>query len=226
MPPDRDRVLRRARVLGALGHRGMLEAERDRDGAERLRRTIRAWLAREGLDPELEAHERAALEAPIGSLAPADALTASWRFEGAAVLAWALALYDLPPHDRAADVGALSSALGLGRSDPGTVPRLRSGRELDRGRERAFAVHWRLVEHRLRPGTIDLATFARTAWFGPLEIASTMLADGDLAIAGAPIARADPRALALATSIAIERHQAFNWLNGDDPIYSEVDVST
>jgi hypothetical protein len=106
------------------------------------------------------------------------------------------------------------------------APSLRPGRQLDRMRERLFAVHWRLVEHRLRPGSIDFATFARTAWFGPLQIDSSMLVDGDLSIDGVPIARAMPKAVQRAASIAQERHQAINWVHGDDPIYSEVEFAT
>ena len=225
-PPAPDRILRRARVLAALGHRGMLEQEKERARALDARGKMLAWLEREELEDELEDDEETRLGAPLGQLGPQATVDCVWRFEGAVVLAWALSLVELPAHDRVADVGALSRALAIGGPGGGLELRPRSGRELDRGRERAFAIHWRLTEFRLRPGTLDLAAFARSAWFGPLDIDPRILIDGDLGIGGAPIARADAKAVGIATSIARERHQAFNWLNGDDPIYSEVDVST
>lgn len=226
-PPDAVRVLRRARVLAAIGHRGLIEQDADRARAAGVRAKILAWLEQEELDDELEEEEQARLEAAVGALGPQATIDSVWRFEGAAVLAWALGRFPLPPHDRVADVGALSRALAIGTALPASEPpTLRRGRELDRGRERAFAIHWRLTEFRLRPGSLDLAAFARTAWFGPLDIDPAILVGGDLGIGGSAIARAEAKAIALASSIARERHQAFNWLNGDDPIYSEVDVST
>lgn len=225
-PPDTARILRRARVLAALGHRGMLEQEKDRRRALEVRGKMLAWLESEELEDELEDDEETRVGTPIGQLGPQATVDCVWRFEGAVVLAWALSLAELPPHDRVADVGALSRALAIGSPGGALAPTLRSGRELDRGRERAFAIHWRLTELRLRPGTLDFAAFARSAWFGPLDVDPRILIDGDLGVGGAPLARADAKAIGIATSIARERHQAFNWLNGDDPTYSEVDVST
>ncbi|UJR86282.1 DUF4272 domain-containing protein [Sandaracinus amylolyticus] len=227
-PPSADRVLRRARVLAAIAHRGLIEQDRDRDRARGVLAQIRRWIGNEGLHGELEPEERARIESDVGALGAEATVAAVWRFEGAAVLGWALGLMQLPPHDRVNDVGAVSTALAVGGSLPEALraPTLRSARSIDRMRERLFAIHWRVVEQRLRPGTIDLVAFARTAWFGPLEVDSSMLVDGDLGIDGAPIARASADALRRVTAIARERHQAINWLNGDDPIYSEVDVST
>lgn len=227
-PPDATRVLARARVLAAIGHRGLIEQDPERARARAVLERIRAWIAGEGLEAELEDDERARLGADAGALGPQATIDCAWRFEGAAVLSWALSLAPLPPHDRVADVAALSAALAIGRPLPDALraPRLRGGRQLDRMREQLFAIHWRLVEQRLRPGSIDLATFARTAWFGPLEIDPATLVGGDLGLGGAPIARAPADAIARASSIARERHQAINWLSGDDPLYSEVGTDT
>lgn len=73
---------------------------------------------------------------------------------------------------------------------------------------------------------MDFVAFARTAWFGPLNIEGIALAESDLSVGGVPIARAAADAIRTASSIAIERHKAFNWLLGYDEIYSEVDTST
>ena len=226
-PPPPDRVLRRARVLAAVAHRGLIEQDRDRDRARGVLAQIRRWIGAEGLHGEVEPQERARLAADVGTLGPEATVASILRFEGAAVLGWSLGLMSLPPHDRVADVGAVSTALAVGGVLPEALraPALRNPRSIDRMRELLFAIHWRLVEQKLRPGSLDLASFARTAWWGPVELDSSMLADGDLAIDGAPIARATPDAIRRVTSIAVERHQAINWLNGDDVLYSEVDVS-
>jgi hypothetical protein len=217
----------RGRVLAAVAHRGLIEQDRDRERAGAVLAAIRRWVVSEGLEGELEPEEARRLGAALGTLGPEATVASVRRFEGAAVLAWALGRMPLPPHDRVADVATVSAALAVGQPLPDALrePQLRSARSLDRMRERLFAVHWRLVEQQLRPGWIDLAAFAKTAWFGPLEIEPSMLVEGDLAIDGAPVSRATPDALARATWIAIERHAAINWLAGDDPVYSEVDVS-
>jgi hypothetical protein len=49
---------------------------------------------------------------------------------------------------------------------------------------------------------------------------------GDLAIGDRPITEADPAEVRRCQSIAMERHQAANWLLGDAEIYSEADTST
>lgn len=73
---------------------------------------------------------------------------------------------------------------------------------------------------------MDFDAFARTAWFGPLNIDGIALANSDLSIGGVSIAQAPEDQIRMATSTAMERHRAFNWLLGYDAIYSEVDIST
>ena len=52
------------------------------------------------------------------------------------------------------------------------------------------------------------------------------LSESDLSIDGVPIARAAAKTVQRALAIAEERHRAFNWLRGYNPIYSETDTST
>jgi len=87
-------------------------------------------------------------------------------------------------------------------------------------------VHWRLREFSLRRGTVDLERFARESWFGGFDLERIPLVAGDLAIGGVAIANADPNKVRACGSIAMERHQAINWLLGQCPVYSEVDTST
>lgn len=226
-PPSGDQVKRRLIVLTAVAARGFAEAEGE--FLDEARRGILRWV--DGLDvgAELEPPERAVLEAAAGRVPQMDQVKASWRTEGAAVLAWALGVLDLTPHDQPIDSGDLSSALGF--PDPDSTRAVTSAlamrprSELDQLAERLFAVHWRLREQSLRPRALDFAEFARTAWFGPLDLEGVSLVDGDLGLGGRAIADADPAAVATATSVVMERHLAANWLRHGS-LYSETDTST
>jgi hypothetical protein len=65
-----------------------------------------------------------------------------------------------------------------------------------------------------RGWTMDFAEFARTAWFGRLDTSGLRLLENDLAIGDAPLFRGASEAVAAASSAAMERHLAANWLNG------------
>jgi hypothetical protein len=73
---------------------------------------------------------------------------------------------------------------------------------------------------------MDFREFAQAAWFGPLDIAGLKLLENDLAIGDEPIFCADDDAVRTASSAAMERHLAINWLTGGSEVYSETDVST
>jgi hypothetical protein len=73
---------------------------------------------------------------------------------------------------------------------------------------------------------MDFAEFARTCWFGPLDITAFNLVEGDLTIRGVPIDQVDPGLFGAVHSAAMERHQAVNWLYEGPGLYSLADVST
>ena len=73
---------------------------------------------------------------------------------------------------------------------------------------------------------MDFARFARTCWFGPLDLGGVPLVEGDLAIKGERIDRAPPGAFSSAHSAAQERHQAANWLWEGPERYSDASVAT
>lgn len=228
-PPTAMRAAARARVLAAIGTRAILEgSERQDDHAEL--EELRTWVEREGLEGELEEEEQGTLFEPtIGGMGRQERIDAMWRFEGAAVLAWALGLLPLPPHDQVVDIRELARAVGLSEPAPEGVraPRLRPADEIVAMRERIFSIHWRLVDFRIRPVALDFPEVARRSTFG-LVTDAAMLIGSDLAVRGRPIAEADPRDVGLASSIARERHQAANWLVGDayGPTYSGVGTDT
>jgi len=73
---------------------------------------------------------------------------------------------------------------------------------------------------------LDFAEYARTCWFGPLDISGLPLIDGDLGLRGERIDRAPDEVFSSAHSTAQERHQAVNWLREGPERYSEASVAT
>jgi hypothetical protein len=228
VPPDARRVRRRAFCLAAVALRGFAEGESN-PGAVALVNRARTWIRQIGLDDELEPSERDLIAAPPGSLSAEEAVNATWRSEGLGVLAWALFAAPLPPHDEQVDPAALSKGIGFLdpklSADHEALP-VRTADEIAVMQERLFALHWRLRQFSLQPKAMDFATFASTAWFGPLDIAGVALADGDLALDGVAIAAAPQARFRSCMSTLVERHRAINWLAGEDPTYSEIDTST
>ena len=238
-PPTAERVARRALALVAVTVRAHNEAEAHGTEADGLHRELLDWVREAGIEDELEgphplrparADERSIVACPPGELEARAQTDASWRTEGLAVLAWALGLCDLPAHDQPAEVFTLWEALGDLDADRARAllasPALRPREEIAALRRRLFALHWRLRDFTLSPRRMDFAGFARTAWFGPLDVTGLPLAEGDLAIRGVSIDQADPGLVRAVASAAQERHQAVNWLYKGPARYSEADVST
>jgi hypothetical protein len=238
-PPTAERVARRALALAALTARASLEQDaRAPDAAER-HRDLLEWVREMGIEDELEGpsewrtgpHERSIFfDSPLGGMDERAFVNSMWRSEGLGVLAWALGLYELPPHDELVDMRELWNAVGLLESYKArgllASPVLRPREEIDALRGRLFGLHWRLRDFTLRPQRMDFAAFARDCWFGPLDITGIALAEGDLALRGAPIDRADPGLFGAVHSATQERHLAVNWLSEGPERYSEADVST
>ncbi|OWK36787.1 DUF4272 domain-containing protein [Fimbriiglobus ruber] len=234
-PPTATRVARRVVALTTVTARAVIERDA-RNGADapdqsaRKHQSLLAWLSDfPALVDEFEPAERGIVETPPGQLAPQKAVDAMWRIEGLTVLAWALGRFDLPRYDELVNIDAIWSAARFLRPPAEALPavsRLRSLNELEAYRRQAFAYHWRLRDYGLRPRAMDLRTFARTSWFGPLDISMLELQDNDLALRGARIDRAPADVLGSCTSLARERHQAINWLCQGPETYSRADVST
>jgi hypothetical protein len=220
-PPTAERVLRRTLALAAVAMRAYLEAPNARDGLAELR----DWVAKEQLDDELEPNERAVINAARGMLSAQQQVDASWRSEGVVVLGWALGAGPLPNHETQGDPFEAARALGFLQTKM-IEPALRTADEIEREGRRALGIHWRLREFSLRQEPVDFEKFSRESWFGGFDIGGIPLAEGDLAIRGVPITRAGSDDIGLCSSIARERHHAFNWLAGVNPIYSEVDTPT
>jgi len=129
-PPSRDRVARRALVLAVLGWRGWLELRRP-EGAAAQVAACRGWLERVELLGELGDEERRLLLTEAGAWTEDDVVAGAWAAEGAGVLAWALGLLDLPPHDVKVEAPLLPRVLGVFAPEPAAFAgELRTAEEL------------------------------------------------------------------------------------------------
>ena len=229
-PPAPQRVAARALVLCAVVCRGFIEQEPKSRDNESLRRRVLDWLDGLTLLPEAEPGELTLLRAPLGTLPPQAAVDAGWRCEGLAVLAWALQLLPLPGYEQEVEPKVVTEALGfLWPEEAGELlaaPSLRPIAELERVDRQLFALRWRLAEFRRRPKSMYFGAFAKDAEVGPLDISYVRLMQGDLAVGNQPLIRANPEEVGAVASVARERHEAINWLLGQDPLYSRVSADT
>jgi Domain of unknown function (DUF4272) len=229
IPPSADRVARRALALAAVVCRSGIEGDAGDAEAEKFRESVIKWVEEVGLTDEIEPNEMDLLRTPLGKLNNRQRIDASWRVEGLAVLAWALGRYELPPYDLCADGPAAGLALGFREEKEDTVlsaPELRSRDELSSLADQLFSLHWRLRQYSLDGAAMDFVDVARRAWFGPLPLDGLRICEGDLEVRGVPLFRAPQELWLEAMSIARERQQAANWLEGQDAIYSEVTCDT
>jgi hypothetical protein len=222
-------VLRRAWAISSVVCRAFIETFDNQAEAATLHSRLLTWIDSIGLRPEFELAEIATVEADLGSLDQQAMVNGTWRSEGLVVLAWALGATAVPRHDQMADPAAIANSIHFLADDAKLAAKrlaLRSPEELAAFGELQLALHWRIRDFSLRREAMDFRKFAETAWFGPLRIEGIPLAEHDLAIDGVPIAKAPEQRFRQCQSIAMERHQAINWLQGWDEIYSEVDTST
>jgi hypothetical protein len=229
-PPTAQRVARRALALTAVTARAILEQDAANAEAPRTYRDLLAWVRDLGIDDEFEPDEWAILQRPLARLDQRGQINSTWRLEGLVVLAWALGRFEIPPHDQLVELNPLWRSLGLLDGEAARAllaqPTLRSREEIGALRNRLFALHWRLRNFHIDPGVMDFAEYARTCWFGPLDISGLPLVEGDLGLRGERIDRAPAGVVSTAHSTAQERHQAANWLWEGPERYSEASVAT
>lgn len=229
-PPTPERVARRALALTAVTVRGILEMDLEDPRAAATYDDLLQWVEDCGIQDEIEPDEWAVLQRPLGKLNGQDQLNACWRLEGLVVLAWSLGLFEIPPHDELVNTNPLWNSLRVFDAEGATAllsnPTLRTQSEIKTLQKRLFALHWRLRNFRLNPGVIDFPEYARTCWFGPLDLSGCPLEGGDLVLQGDRIDRASPDLFSRTQSAAQERHQAANWLVDGPEKYSEASVAT
>jgi hypothetical protein len=230
VPPTPERVARRALALTAVTGRAILEQDVANPIAVETYRDLVAWVGELGIDDEFEPDEWEVLQRPLGKLEPQMQANSTWRLEGLVVLAWALGRFEIPPHDELVALNPLWRSLGLLDSTAArsllAAPTLRPREEIIALRNRLFALHWRCRNFYVKPEAMNFEAFARTCWFGPLDITGVPLIDGDVSIAGERIDNASREAFSSTHSAAQERHQAANWLREGPERYSDASVAT
>ncbi len=228
-PPNADRVAARALVLAAVSCRALIEKDVGKAGAEELRRELCDWLERVGAAGELEDTEADLIFTPLGELDEKTERDAGWRSEGMVVLAWALGCVTLPPVHLECEPSGVANAMGFlddHQSTPLHCPRLNSPVEIERWANIYLTLHWRLRKLEIEPGAIDLVRYVSDCTWGALRLDELEIQDRDLAVNGVVIHKVDYWAYRHILSITQERHQAFNWLLGFEPIYSQVTTDT
>lgn len=230
-PPTALRVARRALALAAVTARAMLESQ-DKASAHfhDACTKVSNWVKDIGIEDEFEPAEAEFWQAAPGKVDQSALLKSTWRLEGLVVLAWALQRFEIPPHDELVQMNPLWESLGFLDVEKARTllanPSLRSPSEIRSLRNRLFAIHWRMRNFQLNRQTMDFENFARTCWFGPLDITGLPIVEGDLGIRGHRIDRAPQRDFAETHSASQERHQAVNWLLQGPATYSEASVAT
>jgi hypothetical protein len=230
-PPLPIRVAKRALVLVAVANRGFVEHQRTQiERPDEIRIAMLQWANAVGIEDEIEPDEWKVLQRPVGSLDVRATINAVWRFEGLAVLLWAMERYQLPAYDQLATPDDLFQATSHFDAPAAKeiieAARLRSCDQLKAYQTHALMVHWRLRNYRLHPCPMDFVAFSKDCWFGKFDLSPFSILENDVAIGGLPIRKANRQIVQACNSSAMERHQAINWLFGYDKIYSQVDTST
>lgn len=228
-PPTLQQVVRRAWALSCVIYRAFLEKFDDLGEAAVGQSNILTWIDDLNLQDEFEPFEWELIQADIGEVSEQDIINGTWRTEGLVVLAWALGRFEVPRHDEMAHPReVVDSLLFLEENAPEEAEQwqLRSEDELERFAELQLALHWRMRDFSIRPEAMNFREFPKTAWFGNIDLSPIPMAGDDLEVDGVPIAEAPGEMIQLCSSIAQERHQAINWLQGYGEVYSEVDTST
>ncbi len=187
-----------------------------------------ADLKQSGLWARLTKAERAFVTAPLLSLTEQQRVDASWLMEGAACLLWALGYLDaIPPYDTQASVELLKSGPNQPMRDLLSSATLRPEAEITRARDAAELWHWRARTRQLQeggapsfklpPGLTFPLIIQDAAEAGLAGGAVTAVLEGDFPAFGAPYRDASAEQYHVLTSIAMERHRAFNWLCGKAP---------
>lgn len=221
-PPSQERVVNRLLLMGALVNRSAIESSPD---AELVRKEMVHGLQGSEIWREAEPAELAELETPAGRLSEKSVWRLPWQAEGAAVLAWALGLMELPPYDEQVEVGRLFEVIST-LEEGESQPELRPPNELDALSFQMLAIHWRLRQFQVEPKTMDLVDYAPRAWCGPMDLSLARLAGSNIEIKGVPLAEATEEDWKTTSGIMHERRMAIHWLLGHAAVYSENDTAT
>ena len=228
-PPTPQRVAARALVMSAVACRGFIEKAAGDPEAEELRLRVVDWLDKMEVSAEIEPHEMAMLNAPLGTLSSKQAIEAGWFCEGLAMLAWALQRFPLPDHDKEVDPHDVAEALDFLWEDAKDIlnaPTLRSQAEIEWLGDQLYDLNTRLRQFKRKPTPVTFSICVMEDEPNASVFEYVHLAENDLAIVGLPISQAEKGDIDTVISISFERHKALNWLLGQEAFYSQVTPDT
>lgn len=228
VPPSAERVWNRANVLACCTARASLELI-PVDLAKARHARLLEWLTGTVIQSEFEPDEWDSLTTPIGEMPQQTQVGFSWRLEGAASLCWALGRLEIPRYDELIAAPPVWGSIELLRPDPDKASSgigLRTPDELEWFADFQLMIHWRLREFSLSHRAINFVSLATNCKWTRMPIEDVEIIDNDLALRGQPVAEADEAVFQQCLSIAMERHQAANWLIGQQELYSEVSCDT
>jgi hypothetical protein len=191
---------------------------------ERLHR----WITNNAGVIHLNKWEQQLIDTPPGKLTRDDAYTASWLMEGAGVIAWALQLFPLPKYDvevsRDAKLASATKFL-FGTPSPDNMI-MRPMEELETYRWLIKTCHWRIREFSMNPCPIDfLSLFDATSRATILASGGIDIVEGDMALQGCPIFKADNDVIEECRHLISERHRCISWILEDGDYY-EIELNT
>lgn len=218
-------------MLAAIATRALDEPDAGelRENDEPARQRFLRWFNECGLRDEAEPQELELLEASFSGLEQKARVNASWRMEGAAVLAWALGRAPLPSILLQCDIDETLSAVGLLRPREETAlaePRLRAQEELDLCSSLYLTLHWRLRQFFLQPERMNFVEFAAQCDWAEMRLDGLQMIDNDVAVNGVPLTQVEQGRLRELHSIVQERRLALEWLAGFESLYSDVTTDT
>jgi hypothetical protein len=243
--PEQREVAFRALCLSALVTRGEIEmlarmckdAGVPADGLDERIEALKSWLKTQGVQQHLSDVERGLFARPLGRWKEQAVIDASWRKESLGVLLWALSVLDaMPAYDTEFSEKLHTEAVGwlTPASEFLSRVKVRPSEEIGRARNIAELWHWRARTRQLQEqgyeapdefGSLDeiVKTAARLAHDNgdiprPIE--------GDFPAFGKAYRDLTEEEYSRATSIAMERHYALNWLCGYAEDWDEVPTDT
>ncbi len=197
-------------------------------GMQTLNDTQHSRMRAAGLWEHLDASELAFMQTRALDMSMRQRIDASWVIESIACLCWALGyLKQLPPYDQQAGKEVIAFPKGERAASLLERAQLRAPDEIDRQRDWAELWHWRCRTHMLLgSGEIPAALPNGTPMMEVIRLTAVNAAeDGvfpaplvdDFPVFGKPFRAVDEEQIFSLTSIARERHKAFNWLCGFAP---------
>lgn len=183
-------------------------------------------LRESGLWDEMDQDERDFLEAGPTEISAQALVDANWLGESMICLLWALGyVSEIPPYDQAMSPEKRKHLAKLPTRVLEETATLRQAVLIEKQRDLAELWHWRSRTRRLQedgrmPTILDPSglTIQRVLQLSSAKAAEEGMVpppiDGDFPAFGKPYRRLTPDEFSIATSIAMERHRAFNWMCG------------